>query len=90
MKKLLFFVADSRGLHARPACLLVSTSKKFVSAVTLRCKTGTANAKELFELLDLQVSPSTELWLEINGTDEEEAFKALKTLILNNLSDTFE
>ncbi|MPM76767.1 hypothetical protein SDC9_123766 [bioreactor metagenome] len=58
--------------------------------MTLRCKTGTANAKELFELLDLQVSPSTELWLEINGTDEEEAFKALKTLILNNLSDTFE
>lgn len=90
MKKLSFCIRDARGLHARPACLLASTGKQFSCAATLHCKTGTANAKELFELLDLQVTPGTELWLELDGADKDAALKALKNAILAGFPDAFE
>ena len=75
------------GLHARPAALFVQTAQKFSAKITVTCSARTANAKSLLGLLGLGVTKDTNISIKADGTDEEEAVKALVALIESNFGE---
>jgi phosphocarrier protein len=77
-------VANSEGLHARPASDFIALAAKYKSKVTIM-KSGAedekVNAKSIVMLLSLGLSKGTEVEIIANGDDEVEAVDALISLI---------
>lgn len=74
-------IVNKLGLHARAAAKLVNTAARYRSDVRLRRDSREANAKSIMGVMMLAAGRGTELHLETEGPDEEEAFDALKELI---------
>jgi phosphocarrier protein HPr len=72
------------GLHYRPAGLFVHTAKQFACAITLSCAAGEADAKSIFNVINLHVGADTEITVRCDGVDEDAALKALTDIVLNN------
>lgn len=70
-------VKSSVGLHARPAGLIASTSKKFESKVSIYFEGNEADGKRLLSIMALGAKCGAELRFEIEGADEKEAQEAL-------------
>jgi phosphocarrier protein HPr len=66
------------GLHARPAADFVREAEKYESEVWLVRDGGKVNGKSILGILTLAAEKGTVLILEVDGVDEEDAFKALK------------
>ncbi len=79
-------VMNETGLHARPASDLMALSKQFKSEICILTETARINPKSIISILGGGVHKGTEITLQIEGEDEEEAGKALTELI-NNLKD---
>ncbi len=79
-------VMNETGLHARPASELMSLSSKFKSDISILTETARINPKSIISILGGGVYKGTEITLQIEGEDEEEAGKALVELI-ENLTD---
>jgi phosphotransferase system HPr (HPr) family protein len=77
-------IKNKQGLHARPASLLVRTLSKFKSDVFLAKDGIRVNGKSIMGVMMLAAERGSKLEVEINGEDEELAFKALADLIENN------
>lgn len=75
-------VINQLGLHARAAAQLVRLAGEFDSNIKLikMDKSVFADAKSILNILTLAASKGTELIVEIKGTDEKEAMKAIKNL----------
>jgi phosphotransferase system HPr (HPr) family protein len=75
-------VINQLGLHARAAAQLVRLAGEFDSNIKLIKidKSVFADAKSILNILTLVASKGTELIVEIKGTDEKEAMKAIKNL----------
>ena len=73
-------VRGREGLHARPAARVVEAARKFSSEVTLVHGNVRASAKDLMDLLYLAAPGGSELRLEAEGPDAEEAARALEAL----------
>ncbi|HWY86452.1 MAG TPA: HPr family phosphocarrier protein [Gemmataceae bacterium] len=73
-----FTVANPQGLHMRPITAFVEVANKFQSDVSL-AKEGAPkiNGKSPLGLLGLAAEQGTELILEVNGPDADEALSAL-------------
>ncbi len=74
------------GLHARPSTLIASTAAKFESDIFLikeeeNGEVMRVNAKSLFGIMMLTAPMGTELTIEAEGPDAEEAVEALVRLI---------
>ncbi|MEO0089448.1 MAG: HPr family phosphocarrier protein [candidate division WOR-3 bacterium] len=71
------------GLHARPAAEFVKIAERFKSKIRV-CKDGIwANGKSILSLLTLAAEKNSELILEADGPDEQEAVNALKKFLAN-------
>ncbi|MGI9165102.1 MAG: phosphoenolpyruvate--protein phosphotransferase [Pyrinomonadaceae bacterium] len=83
-------VTGRLGLHARAAAKLVRVASRFQSNVRLaRVDGGTsANAKSILSVLMLAANRGTELHATAEGTDEEEALKALSTLFSGGFGES--
>ena len=77
-------IQNSDGLHARPASRLVSLCHRFDSNITLVLADMEIDGKNITEVLGLGAEKGDELIIEITGTDESKAKKALKKLFTNN------
>jgi phosphotransferase system HPr (HPr) family protein len=66
------------GLHARPAAAFVREAEKYASDVRLTKDGMRVNAKSILALLTLAAEAGSEVLLEVNGADEEQAFVVLK------------
>ncbi|MFZ5809579.1 MAG: HPr family phosphocarrier protein [Chloroflexota bacterium] len=91
MKEVTLRVTHDVGLHARPASLFVQTAAKFSS--TIRVKNLTTNsefvdAKSIIMVLTLGVMKNHEIVLIIEGVDEDDAMRALISLIEHNFNQT--
>ncbi len=75
-------IINPLGLHARATASLIRVSSKFKSKITLSRldKNLSADAKSILSVLTLAASKGTELELSVEGTDEPEAFEAIKKL----------
>lgn len=69
------------GLHARAASKLVSTAAEFQSSVWMIRDDRRVNAKSIMGVLMLAAPLGTELVIECEGADEEDAMAALVRLV---------
>jgi phosphotransferase system HPr (HPr) family protein len=65
------------GLHARPAMQLAELARKFSSSVKVTKESRVVDGKSILEVLTLAADNGTELVVDVDGEDEEEAIKAL-------------
>ena len=82
-------VVNPHGLHARAAAQLVRLAGKYRSLITLRREDSAAfaNAKSILSVLALAAPIGTVLLIEVDGTDEQEAFEAVMSLFAEGFGE---
>lgn len=80
-------IVNKLGLHARAAAKLVNTASRFRSDVRLKREEREANAKSIMGVMMLAAAKGTEMLLEVEGPDEDEAFRAMKELITDRFGE---
>jgi len=85
MKSFNYLIQTSEGIHARPASLIVSTSKEFSSNITITNKDKTVDAKRMIAVMSLNAKKGDNLEIVINGEDETKAYEKLFNLFKENI-----
>ncbi len=80
-------IVNTEGLHARPADMLARTAIKFRSRIEVLCRSERVDAKSTLNLLVLGATQGTELIIEADGDDAEEAVDALAALIAGGFGE---
>lgn len=82
-------VVNHLGLHARAAGQLVRLAGRFESRITLTKQNGSAeaDAKSMLSVLTLAASVNTTLILKVEGSDEAEAFEAVRGLFASGFGE---
>ncbi|MEX0686561.1 MAG: HPr family phosphocarrier protein [Balneolales bacterium] len=80
MKKQKVAVKNPAGLHARPAAQLVKVAVKFKSEFFIHMYGYRINGKSILGVLTLAAEQGSEMELELNGPDEDDAMDALVEL----------
>lgn len=70
-------VPDGYGLHSRSASNFINKAKKYESFIWVGRKRHYVDAKNLFEVLSLNVSGGIFIEIFANGVDEERAVEDL-------------
>jgi phosphocarrier protein HPr len=78
----------SNGLHARPAELFARTAIKFESRIDVLCRNERIDGKSILHLLTMGATQGTELVIEAEGKDAEQAVEALARLVESDFADT--
>ncbi len=81
-------VANSTGLHARPAAVLANAAKAFESNVRVRADKGDANAKSVVAVMALEIESGATIRIAASGPDADAAVAALVGLIHEGLGET--
>ena len=76
-------IKNKLGLHARAASKFVSLSQRFAADITVRNADHQANGKSIMSMMILQATRGTELQLQADGEDEQDALAQLVDLIDN-------
>lgn len=74
-------IENSTGLHARPASKFIQTASKFKSEIFVIKDGNKINAKSIMGIMAAGISKGTEIIIEANGADEEEAVNSLVELV---------
>lgn len=74
-------VSNPKGLHARPATLLVRKAASFNSDIGIEFMGKKANIKSLIGILSLGVGPNNIVNVIVNGDDEKLALEEIVNLI---------
>ena len=82
-------VVNQLGLHARAAAQLVRRASNFKSRITLKRTDSAvvADAKSILSVLTLAASKRTQLELEVDGEDEQEALQAIEEIFANGFGE---
>jgi phosphoenolpyruvate-protein phosphotransferase len=80
-------IANTAGLHARPAAVLANVAKKYTSDVWLQRGDARANAKSVTSLMNLDVRYNDKVNLVAEGPDAQDAVDTLVPLILSGLGE---
>jgi phosphotransferase system HPr (HPr) family protein len=75
------------GLHARPASQFVQTATRFLSTITVSCQSRRANAKSILQVLSLGATGGTDISIQAEGADAEQAIKALGQLVTSRFGE---
>ena len=73
-------IINRAGIHARPAALLVQTTKDFKSNIYFEKGQDRINAKSIMGIITLGAAFGAEIKIIAEGEDEEAAVKALVRL----------
>ena len=74
-------ILNKQGLHARPATALVNMAAKFKSEIFICRDNKKVNGKSILGLLVLAAEYGSNLTIEADGPDEQEAIEALEQLV---------
>jgi phosphocarrier protein HPr len=74
-------VPNKQGMHARPAEMFVRRAQQFQSKIEIVRDGYRIEAKSIMNLLTLGAAQGTELTLEAEGSDAQEAVNALADVI---------
>ncbi|NBW87118.1 MAG: HPr family phosphocarrier protein [Planctomycetia bacterium] len=80
-------VANSQGLHARPADLLAREARKWQSRIELVAAAQRVDGKSILEVLTLAAEAGTRLVVEATGPDAREALEAIGSLFEHNFNE---
>lgn len=81
MKKGKAIVKNERGIHARPSGDIAKEALKYKSKILIIFQGKIANAKDVIQLIILELLKNSEVEIITEGEDEEAAFEAIKHLI---------
>jgi phosphocarrier protein HPr len=70
-------ILNRKGLHTRPAALLVKTAARFQSELTLAKDGFEINGKSIIGVMTLAAEQGSQLTIRVEGPDEEEAAAAI-------------
>lgn len=74
-------VKNERGIHARPSSEIAKEALKYKSKVIISYDGKSANAKDVLQIIILELFQGTTVLITADGEDEKEAFKAIKELV---------
>ena len=74
-------IPNKRGLHARASAKLVEAAARFQAEITVSKDGQCVNARSIMGLMMLAASLGTEIRLEADGPDADEALTAVLALI---------
>ena len=80
-------IINKLGLHARAAAKFVKLASSFASKIELVRDNRTVNGKSIMGIMMLAASQGTELVLQVEGEDADEALAALCGLINNRFDE---
>lgn len=80
-------VQNKSGLHARPASDFVRAASRYKSSVFVDYKGNQINAKSIIGILAAAIIPGSEIVIEVNGPDENEALSELIALVKSNFGE---
>ena len=80
-------IKNKYGIHARVAALIVKEASKFKSEIFLEKDGLSANCKSILGLLALGATKNSELFLKVEGKDEDKAFNAMKKLLEETITE---
>lgn len=81
-------VKNRDGIHARPSMIIVETANQFTSEIKIKKEEFVINGKSILGLLTLAASYGTELEVEAEGDDAEEAAKTIGNLLSKEFNFT--
>jgi phosphocarrier protein HPr len=74
-------IINRLGLHARAASKFVNVTNRYTSRINVANAGKVVNGKSIMSVMLLAATQGTELLLEIDGDDEQEALQAIVSLI---------
>ena len=80
-------VSNPQGLHARPADLLVRLANQFESTILIGRGGEMVDCKSILSLLTLGAAPGTELSLNVEGEDAENAIESIEQFFLRGFEE---
>jgi phosphocarrier protein HPr len=80
-------IINRLGLHARAATRLVNCASEYASEIIVKKGARSVNGKSIMGVLTLAAATGTELTIEVDGTDEKQALKAVLGLIQNRFGE---
>src|SRR6266487_1588237 len=87
MKQIELVIQNQTGLHARPAKVLVNLAKQFKSTISLHYGGKKANAKSMVSVLTLGAVRGSDITVQVDGADEEQAIAEIEAAIRSGLGD---
>lgn len=76
-----FNIINKLGLHARAAAKFVTTASEFESEITVARNDRSVNGKSIMGVMMLAAAKGTEITVNAEGLDAEQALKAIEDLI---------
>ena len=80
-------IVNKLGLHARPASLIVQTAMAFSSSIYIIKDEIKVDAKSIMGILMLAAACGTELKLQTEGSDEEQALEKMVEIFNNGFGE---
>ena len=74
-------IVNKHGLHARPAAEMVKAASRFTCDITISRDDLEVNGKSIMGVMMLAAGLGSEVVIETDGPDEEQAMTALRDLI---------
>ncbi len=74
-------ISNRLGLHARPAMSMVDVASGFTSDVRIINGKQSVDAKSIMQIMMLAATKGTQLTLEADGPDAQDAVQALADLV---------
>lgn len=74
-------IINKLGLHARPSAQLVTTASRFKSEVMLARDDTQVNGKSIMGVMMLAAEKGSQVTVQCDGPDEEEAMQAIVDVI---------
>jgi len=74
-------IQNRLGLHARPAMTFVDLASEHEASITVHGNGQTVDGKSIMQMLMLAATQGTELRIEAEGPDADEAVKRLQDLV---------
>jgi phosphocarrier protein HPr len=73
-------VTNKKGIHTRPAAVLVKTAAKYSSDFTIVKDGMEINGKSIIGVMSLAAEEGADLIIRVEGSDEQDAFQAIKAV----------
>lgn len=84
MMEFSYTIQDEKGLHARPAGIMVREANRFTSKLTISKDGKSADLKKLFAVLELAVKQGETVYVTAQGADEDAAAAVLEAFLQEN------
>ena len=80
-----YTIRDQLGIHARPAGSLAKVAKEFESEIFIEKGDKRVNATKIIAVMGMGIKYNDTISVTVNGRDEEEAEKAIRSFLEENL-----